>query len=415
MSRADSITQRPSGLFSAAAGKVVNQLRHSLSTRNLRQPPESPLSRAQREDTERQAKREQIKHNFQEVLDYYRRNTVLVEGHHSETDGAGNDHLKKRIPKRPARESPIQEQPEQEYQAQLHNHKGLRISIAVPENTPTPPTPPPKDPSPTTVNSTSPTPSTPDDTADRFISLTTTTCTSANQSPLIDRTNPTWNSALTTNLKSDRVDSILAAEIRARAPAHQASSEMGGGEQVLVDMRAVRRVPNFSCPLVGARWYERRDLDEWEKEKALRDEEKAIREKAKARREEERVRREEYKARREEKARRWYKAEKKDSSTLCREASPVLKGHELNADGGEDADSLTGEPSPVSFGSVWKEVEDFMRSLKPERVSLNEILSEVNPKYAVQTDKVEVQTEEVEVQTDKVEVQTDKVEVCSTV
>jgi hypothetical protein len=364
MSRADSIIQRPSGLFSAVAGKVVNQLRHSLSTRNLRQPPESPLSRAQREDTERQAKREQIKHNFQEVLEYYRRNTVLVEGHHSETDGTGNDHLKKRIPKRPARESPIQEQPEQEYQVQLHNHKGLRISIAVPENTPTPPTPPPKDPSPTTINSTSPTPSTPDDTADRFISLTSTTCTSATQSPLIDRTNLTWNSALTTILTSAHVDAALAAGIRARVPAHQAGNEMGGGGQVLIDMRAVHLVPDFSYPLAGAKWHERRDLDEWEEEKARREEEKA---------------------------RRGEKAEKKDSSTLCREASPVLKGHEGNADGGEDADSLTREPSPVSFGSVWEKVEeDLMRLLKPERVSLNQIPSEVNPKYAVQTDKVEV-------------------------
>ena len=46
---------------------------------------------------------------------------------------------------------------------------------------------------------------------------------------------------------------------------------MGGGEQVLIDMRAVRLVPNFSYPLAGAEWHERRDLDEWEQEKRRRE------------------------------------------------------------------------------------------------------------------------------------------------
>ena len=49
---------------------------------------------------------------------------------------------------------------------------------------------------------------------------------------------------------------------------------MGGGKQVLIDMRAVRFVPNFSYPLAGAKWDEKRDLDEWEREKRRGDDEK---------------------------------------------------------------------------------------------------------------------------------------------
>lgn len=67
---------------------------------------------------------------------------------------------------------------------------------------------------------------------------------------------------------------------------------MGGGEQVLIDMRAVRLVPNFSYPLAGAEWHERRDLDEWEQEKRRRE----------------------------------GKAGKADSSSLFREPSPVEEG-----------------------------------------------------------------------------------------
>lgn len=281
--------QRPSGLLLAAAGKLKRSM--SMQFSEPSQPSDQPPPpRSQRELTEKKAKLELLKQKHEVVREYMEH--MKGKQHNSETDGDEHDHLKKRIPQRPARKSPIQEQPEQEHQAQLHNQKGLRISIAVPENTPTPPTPPPKDPSPTTVDSTSPTPSTPDDTADRFISLTTTTCTSANQSPLTDRTNLTWNSALTRILTSARVDAILAAGLRARAPAHQASSEMGGGEQVLIDMRAVRLVPNFSYPLAGAEWHERRDLDEWEQEKRRRE----------------------------------GKAGKADSSSLFREPSPVEEG-----------------------------------------------------------------------------------------
>lgn len=379
--------QRPSGLLSAAAGKLKRSM--SMQFFEPSQPSDQPPPpRSQRELTEKKAKLELLKQKHEVVKEYMER--MKGKQHDSGTDGAGHDHLKKKIPQRPARKSPIQEQPEQEYQAQLHNQKGLRISIAVAENTPTPPTPPPKDPSPTTVDSTSPTPSTSEDTADRFISLTTTTCTSANQSPLIDRTNLTWNSVLTTILTSARVDAILAAGIRSRAPAHQASSEMGGGKQVLIDMRAVRFVPNFSYPLAGAKWDEKRDLDEWEREKRRGDDEKRRREE---------------------------KAGKADSSSLFREpspvskdhgkntsggedfgwlklgASPVLKGHEGDTGGGENFHWLKCEASPVLFGIGWEEAEKDLRrllELEPESVDLKQILSEVNPKYAVQTDRVEV-------------------------
>lgn len=348
MLRTDSLIQRPSGLLSAAAGKVVHQLKNSLSVRNFRQSSESPLSPAQHEQAERQAKREQIKQKFEDVVEYYRRNPVLVEKHHSETYRAGNDHLNKKIPQRPARKSPIKEQPEQERGAQLHNQKGLRINTTVPENTTTPPTPPPKDPSPTMVDSASPTPSTSNDSADRFISLTATTrSTSATQSPLLDRANLTWNSALTTILTSARVDAALAAGIRARAPAHQASNEMGGGEQVYIDMRAVRMVPNFSYPLASANWHERCDLAEWEREKGR---ERDI--------------------------------GGEEIVSLCRELSPVSEGHGEDSGERKDIGSLVCKSSPALLGSGWaKAEEDLMRLLEPERVKLDRILSEVNPKF----------------------------------
>jgi hypothetical protein len=266
MPRADTSIQRPSGLLSAAAVvKVVDQLRHSMSKRNLRQPSAQPLSRTQREEAERQAKSVQIKKKFEYLRERYDRMKV-VEEHHSETDGAGNDHLRKRVPKRPPRGFPIQEQPQREHGVQLDNQKSLRIDIAVPEDTPTPPTPPPKDPSPTTVNPTPPVP--PNDTADLFISLTASTCsTSRTESPFIHKTNLTWNSALTTILTSPHVNAIFAAEICARESAHQASNEMGGGEQVYIDMCAVCLVPNFSYPLPSAKWHERGDFAEWERKK----------------------------------------------------------------------------------------------------------------------------------------------------
>lgn len=82
-----------------------------------------------------------------------------------------------------------------------------------------------------------------------------------------------------------------------------------------------------------------------------------------------------------------------DFGWLKLEASPVLKGHEGDMGGGEGFDSLECEASPVLFGSGWAEAEKDLRrllELEPESVNLKQILSEVNPKYAVQTDKVEV-------------------------
>lgn len=152
------------------------------------------------------------------------------------------------------------------------------------------------------------------------------------------------------------MDAALAAGIRVRARAQQASNEMGGGEQVYIDMRAVRMVPNFSYPLGSAKWHERCDLAEWEREKGhgrdIGGEEILV--------------------------------------SLYRELSPVSEGHGEDSGERKDIGSLVCKSSSALLGSGWaKAEEDLMRLLEPERVKLDQILSEVNPKFAVQSDKVE--------------------------
>lgn len=136
-------------------------------------------------------------------------------------------------------------------------------------------------------------------------------------------------------------------------------------------MRDVRVVPKFSYPVYSARWKDKKDLAEWERDKGLKGD----------------------------------AGGEEDFDLLYHKSSAVSKGHGGDKDGGENFDWLELDASPIRLESGWAEAEDDMKQLlhfetesesesemailqpEPQKVVLHQMLSEVNPKFAVQADR----------------------------